>query len=360
MISIGALAWVVLRNRALDIVPLARNILLDQLPDLVLVTDARGLIVDMNKACERAVGSSLSVCVGQPAGTLSAPWRESLDATSGMLETEIDGQPRWYEVARLDITEDGGSARVGRLHVWRDMTLRHQAELDRLDLERGQADARVLDQQKRLLRDMHDGLGGVAINISMLANLGLQETETAAKDDTLEKIEALAAEGNAEIRSLMNALEHRELVWTDWVLDVRKSGQASCTGRSLDFVSSVEGPVPETPLSLLAGMSMFRMIKEAITNAVKHSGASRLELRLHFSVQSFEVVVHDNGCGFDPVAVRLGRGLANLRKRTVELGGEMSLSGGNGTQCRFLIPLPIIYPIAPLAPTSPSLLEYRP
>ncbi|MEI6168232.1 MAG: histidine kinase N-terminal 7TM domain-containing protein [bacterium] len=357
--SISILAWVVLRNRALDIVPLARGILLDHLPDLVLVTDARGWIVDMNQACEHAVGRTLSVCAKQPADTLPVPWRESLDETSGMLKADIRGQPHWYEVNRLDITADGGNERVGRLHVWRDMTLRHQAELDRMELERVRADARIVEQQKCLLRDMHDGLGGIAINISLLANLGLQETETAAKDDALEKIETLAIDGNAEIRSLMNAMEHRELVWSDWLLDVRNSGQASCAGRLMEFESTVEGPVPETPLSLLAGMSMFRMIKEAITNAVKHAGASRLELRLRFSEQGFEAVVQDNGQGFDPAAVRLGHGLANLRKRAAELGGEMSLSGGNGTRCRFLIPIPINYPDETLELTAHFLQECR-
>jgi signal transduction histidine kinase len=354
-LSISALAWVVLRNGALDIVPLARGILLDHLPDLVLVTDVRGRIADMNQACERAVGRTLTDCAGQPAAALPAPWVESLDTAAGMMAAEIEGQPRFYDVAQMDITDSDGNARVGRLHVWRDMTLRHQTELDRMELERVRADARIVDQQKRLLRDMHDGLGGIAINISLLANLGLQEAESTAKDEALEKIETLAADGNAEIRSLMNAMENRELVWTDWLLEVRNSGQASCAGRSMEFASSVEGPAPEAPLSLLAGMSMFRMIKEAITNAVKHSGASRLELRLRFSSQGFEAVVQDNGRGFDPAAVRPGRGLANLRKRVAELRGEMSLSAGNGTRCWFLIPIPILYPDAALAPSMPGL-----
>jgi signal transduction histidine kinase len=217
-----------------------------------------------------------------------------------------------------------------------------------LELEHIQADARMVDQQKRLLRDMHDGLGGISANISLLANLGLQETEIEAKNGVLEKIETLAAEGNAEIRSLMNAMEHRELVWTDWLLEIRKVGQATCAGRALEFASSIEGAPPETSLSLLAGMSMFRMIKEAITNAVKHAEASRLELRLRFLAQGFEAVVQDNGRGFDPAAVRTGRGLANLRKRAAELGGEMSFAGENGTRCRFWIPLPIKYPVEAL------------
>ena len=344
VLSITVYAWEVLRHRMLDLVPLARNTLLDHLPDGVLAMDVRGRVVDMNAAFSKISGRSR--VAGQSTDWLGSPWKESLEVESGTVKAEVDGQMQWFDVSRLEIREDGGHEIVGKLHVWRNVTQRHQAEVDRLELEHVRADARLVAQQKQLLRDMHDGLGGIAANISLLANLGLQETERVAKDGVLEKIETLAAEGNAEIRSLMNAMEHQDFVWTDWLLEIRKFGQAICAGRSMEFASSIEGVPPETRLPLLAGISLFRMLKEAVTNAVKHSGASRLDMRLGFSPLGFEAEVQDNGCGFDPAKVRRGRGLVNLRTRAEELGGELTVSGGNGTRCRFWIPLPIIYPIA--------------
>ena len=113
----------------------------------------------------------------------------------------------------------------------------------------------------------------------------------------------------------------------------------------MEFTSSIEGAPPEDHLSLMAGISMFRMLKEAVTNAVKHSGASRLDMRLGFSPHGFEAVVQDNGNGFDAEKVRPGRGLTSIRKRAEELGGEMNCSGVGGTRCRFWIPVPIKYPV---------------
>ncbi len=342
-LSITVYAWEVLRHRMLDLVPLARNTLLDHLPDPVLVTNLRGRVADLNEAFSKATGNC--VAGGQGLDLLASPWRESLDMESGTVKAEINGQPQWFDVSRLNIRSAEGHEIVGQLHVWRNVTQRHQAEVDRLELERIRADARLVNQQKRLLRDMHDGLGGIAANISLLANLGLQETELPAKNGVLEKIETLAAEGNAEIRSLMNAMENREFVWTDWLLEIRKFGQAACAGRSMEFTSSIEGAPPEDPLSLMAGISLFRMLKEAVTNAVKHSGASRLDMRLGFSPHGFEAVVQDNGKGFDSEKIRPGRGLSSIRKRAEELGGEMNCSGVGGTRCRFWIPVPIKYPV---------------
>ena len=343
-LSITVYAWAVLRHRMLDLVPLARTTLLDHLPDPVLVTDMGERVVDMNEACVRALGMPLSACAGKPAGGLRLPWGPALAEGTGTMEAEKDGQRSWFDLVKMEIRDTEGS-RVGTLRVWRDVTQRHQAELSRLELERIRADARLVNQQKRLLRDMHDGLGGIAANISLLANLGRQEAEQAAKDGVLEKIETLAAEGNAEIRSLMNAMENREFVWTDWLLEIRKFGQAACAGRSMEFDSSIVGDPPEERLSLMAGISMYRMLKEAVTNAAKHSGASRLDMRLGFSPQGFEAVVQDNGKGFDSDKIRPGRGLASIRKRAEELGGEMNCSGDGGTRCRFWIPLPIKYPV---------------
>ncbi len=350
-LSITVYAWAVLRHRMLDLLPLARTTLLDRLPDPVLATDLGGLVVDMNAACVRAMGRPLSSCTGMPAGSLPLPWGQAVAQEPGMMEAVIDGQRSWFDLAKMEILDTEG-ARVGSLHVWRDVTQRHQAELSRLELERIRADVRLVNQQKRLLRDMHDGLGGIAANISLLANLGRQETELAAKDGVLEKIETLAAEGNSEIRSLMNAMENREFVWTDWLLEIRKYGQAACAGRSMEFDSSIVGDPPEERLSLMAGISMFRMLKEAVTNAVRHSGGSRLDMRLGFSPQGFEAVVQDNGKGFDTQKIRPGRGLASIRKRAEELGGEMNCSGVGGTRCRFWIPLPIKYPVDEIALTD--------
>lgn len=347
-LSITVYAWAVLRHRMLDLLPLARTTLLDQLPDPVLATDLGGFVVDMNEACVLAMGRPLSSCMGKPAGSLPPPWGTAVAQEPDMMEAEIDGQRRWFDLVKMEIRDTEGS-RVGSLRVWRDVTQRHQAEVNRLELVRIRADARLVNQQKRLLRDMHDGLGGIAANISLLANMGRQETEMAAKDGVLEKIETLAAEGNSEIRSLMNAMENREFIWTDWLLEIRKFGQAACAGRAMEFTSSIEGVPPEAPLSLVAGISMFRMLKEAVTNAVRHSGASRLDMRLVFSPQGFEAIVQDNGKGFDVRQIRPGRGLASIRKRAEELGGEMNCSGTGGTCCRFGIPLPIKYPVDEIA-----------
>src|SRR5689334_7435136 len=77
---------------------------------------------------------------------------------------------------------------------------------------------------------------------------------------------------------------------------------------------------------------LFLAVKEALHNVLKHAGASEVHVRLTESQGRVEIAVEDNGCGFDAASkqnghgnsARFGHGLANMRKRMGDMGGEMN------------------------------------
>ncbi len=82
-------------------------------------------------------------------------------------------------------------------------------------------------------------------------------------------------------------------------------------------------------------------IKEAFNNALRHSGASELWLRLSLQDSTVGVVIEDNGQGFDPEKVTPGgNGLSNIQARLKVCGGRMELASvlGRGTRIRFFPP----------------------
>jgi len=465
-ISITAFAYVVLHNRILDVVPLARGMLFDQLPDLVLVTNASHVVVDINAASRQWIELAGGELVGKTQSMLPEPWKNAMQGNSRLFSANVGGQESWFDASCLAIKDEGGAS-IGSLHVFRDVTLRHKAEMalreseeqlrgivnsiseavfihtldgeivfvnkpmlqmyglkteaearqfsilneysspdadvalgrnamqraaagekvflkswtsrrpltgelfdvqvvlqgiyhggrplvlatvtditehlqrqaEQVVLERSHADARLIWQQKRLLRDMHDGVGGIAANIGLLASLGARATEISAKDATFGTIETLAAECNSEIRSLMNVLERRDFCWSDWLLEVRQYVQAFCTGRQLCVTSQVDGGPPEAGLALTSGVSLFRVIKEAVNNVVKHADARCLDLRIAFSPDALDIRIADDGHGFNPETVKAGRGMSNMRRRVVEMGGQMDVTAAHGTTLAFRIPL---------------------
>ncbi|MEI6396249.1 MAG: ATP-binding protein, partial [Verrucomicrobiota bacterium] len=94
---------------------------------------------------------------------------------------------------------------------------------------------------------------------------------------------------------------------------------------------------------LFPGMSLFRVFKESVTNAVKHSGARRVAALMEFTPSRFRLTVWDNGRGMG-AAPGSGRGLANMAARIQELGGTMTCRSEQGTQLVFELPLPLKTP----------------
>jgi len=462
-IAISAFAWMVLGYRALDIIPIARSVLMDNLSDLVFVLDRQGRIVDLNAAALKAVGRSPSAWLGEKTDKLPAPWAALLRAGPGVHEVKVAEIRRWYEQSAPEIRDARGTV-LGRLFALRDVTLLRQREqelrliLDSIseavfihdaagrlrtvnrpmlamyglpdeatalqydifndysapdnNLEIGRAaierclrgervviprwkarcprngklfDVRVvvqaiaqdeeqlilatvmditeeLAQQQRevayhklleekrhlrqlelLIRDLHDGVGGIVAGISMISALGLKSADGAQREQILRRIMDLAGEANVEVRSLMNTLESREFFWPDLITEFRRHGAMMQENHGIAFNLTVSGAGDADGPGLFAGMSLFRIFKEALNNVVKHAAATQVTVELFFTEDRMRLVIADNGRGLSNVVQR-GRGLRNMRQRITELGGELTTSSASGTRLEFVAPIPLKSP----------------
>lgn len=100
----------------------------------------------------------------------------------------------------------------------------------------------------------------------------------------------------------------------------------------------------ERELSPEADLLLYRALQEGLTNALKHSGASRIEARLAFEPSHVRLTVADNGHG--TTDSDLGKGLAGfgllgLRERVAELGGTFKAGGSEGGGFVLTVELPV-------------------
>ncbi len=85
---------------------------------------------------------------------------------------------------------------------------------------------------------------------------------------------------------------------------------------------------------------LFHILKESLTNAVRHSQGKRIQARIGLSADQLTVDVRDDGIGIDLSAISPDRmGLSGIRERVGMLGGETSISSDGGTHIRILIPI---------------------
>jgi signal transduction histidine kinase len=199
-------------------------------------------------------------------------------------------------------------------------------------------------QQQVLIRDLHDGIGGLTANVGILAEIGRRGATDEKMRRGFQQIADLAAEGSAEVRGLMNSLETKNVSWADFIVECQRLGEMRLSPHDIGFQMRIEGePAFDEGPGLLPGLDLLRIYKEALTNVVKHAEAHHAEVLLVFEKTRFRMTISDDGRGISadhPV----GRGLASMDSRIQDWGGRMERHAEAGTRLIFELPLPIKSP----------------
>jgi signal transduction histidine kinase len=104
----------------------------------------------------------------------------------------------------------------------------------------------------------------------------------------------------------------------------------------------VDAEVPQFNFSLAARRSLFLVVKEALNNAVRHSGATEVALTIQVVDGKVRVSIRDNGKGFDLSKAKPERnGLTNMTERMNEVGGECRMTSQPGKGCRVELIVPL-------------------
>lgn len=236
-----------------------------------------------------------------------------------------------------------------------------------VSLSREARQAAVMRERQRLARDLHDAVSQALSSISLMS----QSIVTAWRRDPSEgerrarRIEELARLAFAEMRALLRELRPDSSVDlgaaadAPGVADLKKMGLAAALQRFAFILA------PQTP-SIRLDFSAYRpqppmleerlylICREALSNAVRHSGADRLDVSAAVNEDILTLSIQDNGRGFDVTAraeasadsAEQGIGLQTMSERAAVLGGvcEVQSQSGRGTTVCIRIPLLAVTP----------------
>lgn len=187
--------------------------------------------------------------------------------------------------------------------------LMEHAEASRSSYDRG-----VSEERLRIARDIHDNIGAQLMR-------ALHSVKPDRKD-------AMIRDTLADLRDVINNAQSPALPLDEILADLRAetADRLEPHGITLRWSLQAEAGLVLTPSTVHALRSVIR---EAASNTIKHSGATRLGVSLQITPHRVEVVVEDDGSGFDLETVKLGQGLANMKARVEGVGGEFTLSRGD-------------------------------
>lgn len=218
---------------------------------------------------------------------------------------------------------------LGRLV--REQQARIAAQQAQLEAEIGRR--AVLEERERFSRDIHDGIGGSLTSLLLRARTG------DLKDADLES----GLEGSlGDLRLMIDALDHTpaSLAVAFSTLQTRLAPAFRAAGIALDWLQEpLDGHALRDSRSLL---QVFRILQEAATNTVRHSGAASARVRIGWSAPLNALVaeVEDDGPGSAPGAAP-GNGLRNMAERARRIGADLEVGpvpGGAGWRVRLQAP----------------------
>lgn len=199
------------------------------------------------------------------------------------------------------------------------------------------------EERRRLRRELHDGLGPhlAAVRMRLNAAQACGPPASAAAEHLRIAAEALG-EALVEVRRITAGTRPATLMERGLLDATRILAHRLCT-RDVQVV--VVGPlVPLPALAPTVETIAYRITAEALTNAVRHSGARRIQVDFSVDLPTLTVSVTDDGTGLDARAVA-GTGLASVAERVAEIGGVATLdTGPHGTVVRVALPVTPVWP----------------
>jgi PAS domain S-box-containing protein len=258
------------------------------------------------------------------------------------------GEERWGNLTAGVIDYEGEPAVIVTFF---DITDRKRAEEETVKLyeQRIAEEKQHLLEKEKILMDLHDGIGGITTNISILSELAQKATDMDSIKETLATISRLSREGISEIRGFMHSLDSQELNWRTLAAELRSQGTNMVDPHRIAFnLEASVADIQEQPGSLL-WVNLFKIYKEALTNIIKHSKADSIDVSLKVAEEGIRLDILDDGIGWEKSRGN-GRGLSNMNKRAEELGGRITLAtSARGTRVTLDIPLPLKYPVSGMA-----------
>jgi signal transduction histidine kinase len=197
--------------------------------------------------------------------------------------------------------------------------------------QRGYAQARVLEERRRIARDLHDGL---AQELAFVVTTTRKLIDDRYGDLQLNQLASAAERSLDESRRAIASLTQRN----NQPFDVALVQTVEEVGDRLGAqVLVTADPAPRLPQERQE--QLLRIVREAVTNAVRHGAANIV--RVEFSNGSgLNLRIEDDGVGFDPAGVHPnGFGLIGMRERAAALGGQLFVaSTAEGTRIEVVVP----------------------
>lgn len=325
------------------------EVTLRSIGDAVIATDAAGRITFINDVAQSLTGWTESEAHGKPLATV---FRIINEYSRQTVESPVEKVIREGVIVGLAnhtllITKDGNEIPIddsgapivdseggidGVVLVFRDITERRQTELREKELV-------AANERHRLARDLHDSVSQTLFTANVLAESlpRLAERNSTKVFEQLHQLHQLTQGASAEMRALLLELRPESVIKTNLEQLLRQLSLAIQARRKVNVEILAEGE-GEPFLREDVHMAFYRIAQESLNNIARHANAKQARIRLIHTPERLELVIVDNGDGFDKKRPSSGFGLTSMQERATSIGAQFQIHSkpGTGTRVRLV------------------------
>jgi signal transduction histidine kinase len=196
----------------------------------------------------------------------------------------------------------------------------------------------TLEERNRIAREIHDSLGHslTALNLQLETALKLWQSNPSKAQSFLARAKELGSKALQDVRQSVSTMRSHPLH--------TQSLEEAIAVLAEDFYRST-GVVPICQIDLTyppppeISTAIYRIIQESLTNISKYADATEVKIQLT-TTKNINLIIEDNGRGFDVEQNTTGFGLQSMRDRTLARGGEFKINSAPGFGCKITVDIP--------------------
>jgi len=342
--------WALFRDSLFDLVPIARESVMENLTSGIILLDLKDRIVDINPAAVELFHCQPDKAIGLGAQEFFTDRPELLRQINGDIrqdEFKLSGEQadKYYISTCYDVRRK--DAVLGKMLIIRDITQERLLQAELLSTQRTLA---VQDERERMARDLHDDMGQIMgfVNVQSQAVLEyLKHGRIETAEECLERLSSVAREAHNNVRETILAMRGETAVNTliaaKYYQKLEQELRLFERNNGIRVEKNFDDTNGSSEWRSKPAMQILKIIREALNNIQKHSGAAEVSVMCRENDSFLTVEISDNGCGFEiDSKVPEGHfGLLFMRERAEEMGGRLSVDSKAeaGTTVKLEIPL---------------------
>ncbi len=336
------IGWGIFHFRLFDLVPIARETVIEKMGSGIIVIDKRKRIIDINPQARKMLNLSKKANIAQSLLNISPkldaliPLKNQGDLTQ--TEFVIDGknETEHYIELYLSPIKDYRKELTAWVLILNDIS---DLKLAREQISLQQQEMAIMDERERMSRDLHDNLG----QILSFSNIQIQAIRQELKKDNqqladqyLQRLNVIIKDAHKDIREFVYNIRDNSYYKKDFITLLKEEIEGFKENCDLKVELIIGKDNSFEKLGTEEKVQLIHIVKEAFTNILKHAEADTIRVSLSTKEKLAKLIIEDNGKGIDESS-NMGSGLNIMNERARLIAGKLKVDSQSGRGTKIII-----------------------